>query len=450
MRTKPFLECALLFSLAFLFVPVPTPPQESDAGSVAEAPKHPDTKAGLQQFLDDMREAAKANDSQKLMKLFRSTEIPNCAAWLHSMYESDKADSWMSLCDARTLSANEQSLGARFARFAEADGEFVVRKVNDDPEPGRGLEWGWLQAIRRPLDIYFASWKSAANPVSEPIGYFVFVDGKFRWESTLQVLPMMISTTGVTSSDISNNRLSMARAQYYTPTTKGLKSFRCEAEIDWKALLTQVGGTEIPDDNPWLKYLQTVHLSVVDQLRGKGSVEWSDNGVPPEGKEQNVQQMRDGLQTMMAGFFQSWNAYMNGSMVPFPDKSFEVMSTGDGIHVHGTSNNVTLDEDFDKNMLLTLAVVETPELNVVARRTYLRTDDGLIVSSVASQVKQPPSAAPAEVSFSVKYGTVDSFRIPSQVVFDIKNVGVIEVRFNACEVSLADLPAAEKSGRPIN
>jgi hypothetical protein len=129
---------------------------------------------------------------------------------------------------------------------------------------------------------------------------------------------------------------------------------------------------------------------------------------------------------------------MNGSMVPLPDNSVEVTTAGDGIHLHATPNNTNFDEDFDKDMLLTQAVVESSQLRVVARPTYVRTEDGLVISTVSSRVNQPPSAAPIDVTFRVEYAKVGSFRIPSHVVYDIKNVGVIEIAFNACEVSAAD------------
>jgi hypothetical protein len=263
----------------------------------------------------------------------------------------------------------------------------------------------------------------------------------------LFVLACLCSTSILAQDKAASDRLFAAHAQYYTPTTSGLKSFHCEATIDWKAMLTRFKGAEIPEDNPTLKYLQTVHLSVVDQLRGTGSMEWSDTGTPPEGKEANVKQMRDGLQTMIGGFFQSWNAYMNGGMVPFPDKTVDVTTDGVRTHLHGTSENVKFDEDYDENMLLTQAVVETPEMKVVSVPTYVRTDDGLIVASVASQVNQPLSAPPMGVIFRVEYAKVDSFQIPSHVVYDIKNVGVIEVGFSTCQVSISDSPqdpAAEK------
>jgi ketosteroid isomerase-like protein len=254
----------------------------------------------------------------------------------------------------------------------------------------------------------------------------------------LFAITCLYSMTTLAQDKAASDRLRLAHAQYYTPTASGLKSFRCEATIDWKALLARFSGAEIPEDNPMLKYLQTVHLSVVDQLKGKGSMEWSDTSAPPDGKEEDMKQMRVGLQTMIDGFFQSWNAYMNGSMVPLPDKTVDVTTEGVRTHLHGESADMKFDEDYDENMLLTQVVVDTPEVKVVAVPTYVKTDDGLVVATVRSQLNQPPSAPPVEVTFRVEYAKVDSFQIPSHVIYDVKNIGVVEVGFSACQVSVAD------------
>jgi hypothetical protein len=47
------------------------------------------------------------------------------------------------------------------------------------------MEWGMLHNSRTPLDMYYASWKSAPGAPDEWIGYFFYVDGMFRWDSTL-------------------------------------------------------------------------------------------------------------------------------------------------------------------------------------------------------------------------------------------------------------------------
>jgi hypothetical protein len=234
------------------------------------------------------------------------------------------------------------------------------------------------------------------------------------------------------------NRLAQAHALYYTPTTSGLKSFHCEASADWKAMLSRFSGTEVADDNPALKYLETVHLAVNDDLHGKGELEWTGIVEPQADVKAALEQIRDGLQTAVSGFFQSWNAYMNGAMIPLPDSTVSVTTSGDGVHLAGSSAGMNLDEDYDKNMLLAKVVVSTPKLTVQAKPTYVSSEDGLLISSVASEIHQPPAAPAVEETIRVEYAKVDSFQIPSHVVFDIRNIGIIEFGFNACSVTVAD------------
>jgi hypothetical protein len=234
------------------------------------------------------------------------------------------------------------------------------------------------------------------------------------------------------------NRLFVAHAQYYTPTASGLKSFHCDAAIDWKAMLSRFSGTEIPDDNPALKFLLSVHLAVSDDLRGKGSLEWTNPDDPPASRKAAIQQIQDGLQTSVNGFFQTWNAYMNGSMVPLPDGSVTVTKSGEGVHLSGKSKDTSFDEDFDKNMLLTQALVVSPTLKVLAVPTFVPTSDGLVLSSVASEIHQPPTAPETDATFRIDYTRVESYQIPSHVVFDIKNTGLIEISFSGCKVTVSD------------
>jgi TonB family protein len=163
--------------------------QENASSSQSQAKPastYPNTTEGLQLLLQDLLIAAKNGDKEKLAAFLKDMEIPDCDVWLHKMYESDQADSWMGLCNAKTLEQNEKSMQEMLLQFGHEDGRILTRKMNDNPEPGKGLEWGWLHAIKAPLDIYFASWKKADEPTDargEPFGYFMFIDGGFRWRS---------------------------------------------------------------------------------------------------------------------------------------------------------------------------------------------------------------------------------------------------------------------------
>jgi TonB family protein len=156
-----------------------------------------DSTQDFQRFLQDILDATKKGNKQRVASLLKSTEVPNCDAWLHQIYKSDSADSWMSLCDSKALRSNEESMKALFAGFSKEGGEFSTRKVNDNPQGGEGgLESGMVRGGKELLEVYFASWKTpnqSKDDMGEPIGYFYFLDGGFRWDSLVSFPKIKIS-----------------------------------------------------------------------------------------------------------------------------------------------------------------------------------------------------------------------------------------------------------------
>jgi len=189
---KPGYGARTLVVLLAVFLPANAPCLEAQANS-----PYTDTTADFQRFLEDILDATKKGDKPRVVALLKSTEVPNCDAWLHRMYKSDSADSWMSLCDSTTLRSKQKSMEELFRTFAKEGGEFSTRKVNDHPQGGEGgLESGLVHGGREPLEVYFASWKSpnqAKEAKGEPIGYFYFLDGGFRWDSLVSFPKIKIS-----------------------------------------------------------------------------------------------------------------------------------------------------------------------------------------------------------------------------------------------------------------
>src|SRR5260370_4962681 len=189
---KPSYVIGAVIVLVAVFLPT----NSLDLQAQANSP-YTDTTADFQRFLQNILDATKKGDKQQVESLLKSTEVPNCDAWLHQMYKSDSADSWMSLCDSKTLRSQEKSMRELFAGFAKEGGEFSTRKVNDNPTGGEGgLEWGMVHGGKEPLEVYFASWKFPNQPKEakgEPIGYFYFLDGGFRWDSLVSFPKIKIS-----------------------------------------------------------------------------------------------------------------------------------------------------------------------------------------------------------------------------------------------------------------
>jgi hypothetical protein len=252
--------------------------------------------------------------------------------------------------------------------------------------------------------------------------------------ATLMLAASVALHTASAQKDSPAERLKQARPTYYTPTANGLKSFSCNVSFDWKAFLASASGKDIEDDNVMLVYLRAVKLSVADDLQSGGELGWTATAVPPEGLADSAGQLRDSMKQMMGGFFQSWNVYMNGGMVPLPDESVTFTNTGEGFIMHGADGKMVIDEKFDKSFLLTEAHVVSNELDVFAYPTYIDTSDGRVISSIRSIYRAPPSAPPVEVLVGVKYATVSTFRIPSDLDLSVKNVGSFPFHFTGCVV----------------
>jgi hypothetical protein len=252
--------------------------------------------------------------------------------------------------------------------------------------------------------------------------------------TSFAALACFLPISALAQQNSAEQHLLSARALYYTPTADGLKSFHCTAAVDWKDLLTRFSGKPIPDDNPFLVYLNSVHLSVTDDLNGKGTLEWADTATPSDTVAGPAEKIHSGMAQTLGGYFQAWNPFMNGDMVPVPDASTQVSALGDNIKLHATSGSTNVDEIFDKNLLLTSVHVVSPEMDATMHPTYTDSHDGRIISVLSSTTSQPPTAPPTDVVMSTTYTKISSFQIPSTIHVEVKNVGAFVFHFSACTV----------------
>lgn len=140
---------------------------------------YPDTAKGLKQQLKDMRELARNRKLDELRTMIKSLDFPDARAW----YLANYGTPGLKIADyyQKNLGESQEGLENQMIQFAHQDGYFSVQKQNTK-EVLRGL-------ITSP-EIFLASWELNSwygqGGDETPFGYFVFVDGKFRWDSTTQ------------------------------------------------------------------------------------------------------------------------------------------------------------------------------------------------------------------------------------------------------------------------
>lgn len=155
--------------------------QESNGSgqpSRGERSAYPDDAHGLRALLLNMLEVAKSGNTEQLKVLIKDTEIPNSEVWFTTTFGKDKGESWAGPYGTM-LEENESHFQEHIIELSHQIGDITVRKL-DAAE--------MFDTLAAPLDLFLADWNpsgAAKSHAPGPIGYFFFIDGKFRWDSTI-------------------------------------------------------------------------------------------------------------------------------------------------------------------------------------------------------------------------------------------------------------------------
>jgi len=196
----------------------PIVPPSSSPESVRAYQNSPD---GLRWQLQDILNAARDRNRSRLESLVRQTEIPDYKEWFRKTFGRENGGDWADAYE-RNRGENEKYLEEVLTQLAGEDGEFLSRKVNDDPAPGRKVEVGMVEALQLPVDIHFASWKKRVSPKgSSPVGYFVFLEGRFRLDSAIRLAEIQ-AEGGTDHSDSQDAPLAQIPGGSANPSSKGM------------------------------------------------------------------------------------------------------------------------------------------------------------------------------------------------------------------------------------
>lgn len=219
MPTWPMRLFAALTLLLVASPPIHAQGSPANGDNANAARQYPDSADGLKLLLQDAVAAAKIGDSQRVSASVKEMGIPNYQKWFTKAYGKEKGNSWAEPY-GRDLAQNEDEMQQLFTKLAGEDGDIFARSVNDAPKGGEGgLEWGMVHTAKQRVDFFYAEWRLAPgsnNTKADAIGYFVFLDGKFRWDSAIKIIPMQrIAITGLSQTPNDNP------AEAAAPTTGG-------------------------------------------------------------------------------------------------------------------------------------------------------------------------------------------------------------------------------------
>ncbi len=208
--------------------------------------------------MNDMLSATKRSDREGVDALMKQTEFANYAHYFVRTYSPDPlaAEDW-AITYQRWLSENEDHLRELLETLAKDEGgKILVRKANDDPALGKGFEWGMVHYANRAVDIYRVTlvFNHSPDGPGESIGYYVYADGMFRWDSIVPfAAPGTYQSVPVTKNP---SQTLGGNAAQYPNAPDGLRDFlselwEAEKSGDQAKVDSMIKQTEIPEYRNW-------------------------------------------------------------------------------------------------------------------------------------------------------------------------------------------------------
>ena len=163
----------------------PTPTSDAPSPQAGTSTPYPDTADGLRQLLTDVLAAARSGDHEKLAGMVKDMDIPNYENWFEAAYGAGGGATRAKTYGAR-LDQNDVNFENKFVGLSQQNGDILTQSTNASPLADVAVKWGMVDSVKQSLDVYVATWRPAegADPSTTiPIGFFMFIEGKFRWNS---------------------------------------------------------------------------------------------------------------------------------------------------------------------------------------------------------------------------------------------------------------------------
>jgi len=187
-----------VLSTIFLLFAVQGRAQDAPAATqrrVTAQPGYQDSPDGLQSLLNHILEVAKSEGNEpKTLALIKDMEVPDCKKWAVATFGEEKGEDWAENY-SDTLEIDEGNLAEKFLKLSKENGSFFARKVEEGSKPPGSFEMSFLHSMKQPVDAFYAEWRPSANPTianADPVGYFLFIDGKFRWDKNVHVMNLLL------------------------------------------------------------------------------------------------------------------------------------------------------------------------------------------------------------------------------------------------------------------
>jgi len=229
-----------------------------------------------------------------------------------------------------------------------------------------------------------------------------------------------------------------ARQSFYSLHALGFESFECSIRPNWNLLLAEQRKADPQQTDTALKTLDRLRFTI--DLNPDGSVKFSHNKLAGQSTEMNeaMQQIFDGMEQTMSGFFDTWKLFVLDSPFPDPDGDFQLQDMGALYRITYRDGSADVTTTMTKDFAIADLNVASPEFVSSIRPHFTKLAGGWLLNAYEASYRSAKPDEATELKVAVRYGTVNGLQTIQKLnlsgtygasAFDI------ELGFTDCDVT---------------
>src|SRR5262245_54208361 len=208
-----------------------------------------------------------------------------------------------------------------------------------------------------------------------------------------------------------------ARAAYYGLRPRGFDSFQATLTPDWNVVLSASG--QKPTEAQ-LALLGGLHFEMIYDGAGKTRVTHrSDTPAPNEAVQKGYDQIFNGMDQVIEGFFQTYTPFMITSPFPSIDGDYRVDDIENGYVVAWKEDRDTtsITTRITRTFAITDMVINSTEFDALIKPTFSTSTDGYVLAAYNGFFKPKAGNGTVLIDCSIEHQLVDGFRLVRKLTF---------------------------------
>jgi hypothetical protein len=220
-------------------------------------------------------------------------------------------------------------------------------------------------------------------------------------------LIMLSGVAGAQATPADQALLDKTRALYDTPLRRGLISFDCAVNFDFRQHVLDNFGSTPPGAAPLVEKLQPLQYRAFVDI--KGAVISNQQKLPDLTGIPNATTVEDSNRSLMQSGLSNWIPYAAGEVLPLGPTKYHFTKILEGYELSMTGQGLDSILSLNSGLKITSMSVQKP-MEIDATTEFSSGPDGLVLSAASTNANHT-----GNVRYKYTYQPVDGFRLPSSV-----------------------------------